>query len=223
MATGTSRPVVPPEHEAPRPSTRLTVVASVVAVVVTGVVVAWFYGITQAYGPWTESLGQRLLVVLAAAVLPGLLLTWAIRLLTLRAGHHPLTSWVVAPLAVLAVAGASYGASELGGRAYQSDVDASSAACSTADVALIHGLVLPGSVQEPAGSPDGRCMAVLTVPGGPVAVMNKVDAAMATAGWTTRDTGATERTYTKGGQVVTVTMLESTTSGTDVRLTVPAG
>ena len=223
MATDTSRPVVPPEHEAPRPSMTRTVVATVAAVVVTGFVIAWFYGVTEVYGPWTEPVGQRLLVVLAAAILPGLLLAWAIRLLTLRAGRHPLTSWLVAPLAVLAVAGASYGASELGGRAYQSDTAASVAACSAADLALLDGLPVPGIIQTPMGDPDGRCMAVVTVQGGPVAAMNRVDAAMATAGWTTTDPSATQRTYTKDGQVITVTMLESTSSGTDVRLTVPAG
>lgn len=223
MATGTSRPVVPPEHEAPRPTTTRAVVATVTALVVTGAVVAWFYGVTEAYGPWTEPLGQRLLVVLAAAVLPGLLLAWAVQVLTRRAGRHPLTAWVVAPLAVLVVAGAAYGASELGGRAYESGSADAAAACSTADVALLDGLPVPGILQPPTGDPDGRCMAVVTVPGGPVAAMNQVDAAMATAGWRTTDPSATDRIYRKDAQVITVTILESTSSGTDVRLTVPAG
>lgn len=229
MTAGTSHQhaTEPAAVERPIPSRGRIALATgsiVVATLSVVVVVAYSYAFAEEYGGSTGIDGLPVWVpMLALAVVPGLLLAWAVQLgVEAFSAHHRPRYLRLAPVCVALVAVVVAGAALVGGQVHDTNASAAAAACSTQDVAVLDQLLSYAPDSNPAsGQSDGTCRAWLIYPGEDgQAVMATLTADLTADGWTTTGTAWDAKTFTRDGRAVLVEHDRSSEGSTAIGLTV---
>jgi hypothetical protein len=228
MTTGTSHRftterLVVEGHAPRRGRIALAVGVIVVAVLSVAAAVAYAYEFTEEYGGGTGIDGLPVwLPMLALAVVPGLLLAWAVQLgAEVLAGRGRPRYVRLAPVSVALVAVVVAGAALVGSQVHDTNAAVASRACSTQDVAVLDQLLRYAPDSNPAaGQSDGTCRAWLVYPGEDgQAVMATLTAELTADGWTTTDTAWDARTFARGGEAVLVEHDRSSEGTTAIGLT----
>ena len=228
MTAGTShKDVTGPtaaERSAPsRGQSALAVGTMVVAALSVVAAAAYAYAFTEEYGGSTGIDGLPVWVpMVGLAVVPGLLLAWAVQLgVDAFSAHHRPRYLRLAPVSVALVAVVVAGAALVGGQVHDTNAAAAAAACSTQDVAVLDQLLPYAPDSNPAsGQSDGTCRAWLIYPGEDgQAVMATLTTDLTADGWTTTDTPWDVKTFTRDGRAVLVEHERSSEGSTAIGLT----
>ena len=146
------------------------------------------------------------ILILIVALVPGLLVAWAVHLSVAATGRRAPSLALVAPVAVLLMMAAIAGVTALADHAYDSRKVIIATPCASAETTVLIGFArYGGDFASPTRQGDGTCAAsTIYKSEDGQAVMATLVGQMTADGWTTNDTAWDQKTFTRDGHAVQV-------------------